>query len=753
MLIRLFTRHIPNGLRGIQVKKSKIILAIIVVIVISAFFLFDFHQYFTFDYFQRQKNILDELVLQEPVISGLVFFSLYVLIAALSLPGAAIMTLAAGALFGLLWGTFLASFASTIGASLAFLISRFLFRDYVQRRFHRQMQIVNEEIDREGAYYLFTLRLILVFPFFVVNLVMGLTKIQVWTFFWVSQLGMLAGSIIYVNAGTQLAKLDSLQGILSPPLLLSFILLGLFPLLAKRVIEEIKHHKVLRRYNKPLRFDRNLVVIGAGSAGLVAAYIAATVKAKVTLIEKHKMGGDCLNTGCVPSKALIRSAKFAADVKRAKNLGFARVDMDFNFADVMDRVHKIIKRIEPHDSVERYTKLGVECVQGEASITSPYTVEVNGKTITTRAIVVATGARPFVPPIAGLDQVKYLTSDSVWSLNELPQRLVVLGGGPIGCEMAQAFSRLGSAVMLVEMGDRIMPREDEDVSVHLVARFKNEGIRVRTGHTAKVIKIEDGEKWLVCDNYGKNEKIAFDEILIAIGRKANTAGLGLDELGIRLRQNGTIETNEYLQTSIPTIFASGDVTGPYQFTHTAAHQSWYSSVNALFGFVKKFKVDYSVIPWTTFVDPEIARVGLNVQEAKEKGVEHEVTVFGFPELDRAITDEADHGFIKVLTVPGKDRILGVTIFGEHAGELISEFVLAMKQGIGLNKILGTIHAYPTMTEVNKYVAGKWRRNHAPERILQWAARIHDLRRGKPEVTFESNNSTRKKLLEALTSDE
>ena len=734
-------------------KKTKVTLAAIILAVVSAFFVFDLHQYLTFDYLLQQKAVLDVWVSQEPGFTSFLFFSGYILIAALSLPGAAILTLAAGAIFGLLWGVVLVSFASTIGATLAFLISRFLFHDYIQKRFHRQMQSVNEGVRREGAFYLFTLRLIPVFPFFVINLVMGLTKIRTTTFFWVSQLGMLAGTIVYVNAGTQLARLDSIQGILSPPLVLSFVLLGLFPLLAKRIIEDVKRHKAMRKYNKPAHFDRNLVVIGGGSAGLVAAYIAAAVKAKVTLIEKHKMGGDCLNTGCVPSKALIRSAKFAADVKRAKSFGFPRADYDLDFSGIMERVQKIIKRIEPHDSVERYTRLGVECIQGEARITSPYSVEVNGKTITTRAIIIATGARPFVPPIEGLEQIDYLTSDSIWNLKERPNRLLVLGGGPIGCEMAQAFSRLGSAVTLVEMGARIMPREDEDVAVNITAQFKNEGISVRTGHTAKAIKIQGDEKWLICDHYGKNEKIAFDEILIAIGRKANTAGLGLEELGIRLRQNGTVETNEYLQTLIPTIYASGDVTGPYQFTHTAAHQSWYAAVNALFGFVKKFRVDYSVIPWTTFVAPEVARVGLNVQEANEKGIEYEVTMFGFPELDRAITDEADHGFIKVLTVPGKDRILGVTIVGEHAGELISEFVLAMKQGIGLNKILGTIHVYPTMAEVNKYVAGKWRREHAPEHILQWAARLHNFLRGRPKATVKPGVTKKEKQQEVQMSDE
>ncbi|GJM04776.1 MAG: pyridine nucleotide-disulfide oxidoreductase [marine bacterium B5-7] len=639
------------------------------------------------------------------------------------------MTLASGAMFGLAWGTILVSFASTIGATLAFLMSRFLFQDTIQKRFYKQMQTINEGIEREGAFYLFTLRLIPVFPFFIINLVMGITSLPTRTFFWVSQLGMLAGTIVYVNAGTQLAQLDSLKGILSPSILFSFVLLGLFPLIAKKIINTLKQYQVLKQYKKPASFDRNLIVIGAGSAGLVASYIATTVKSKVTLIEKHKMGGDCLNTGCVPSKALIRSARLMSDVAHAKNLGFSLAEIDFKFSDIMERVKRVIKQIEPHDSIERYTQLGVECIQGEAKITSPYTVEVDGKTITTRSILIATGARPFVPPIQGLDQVDYLTSDTIWNIRELPRRLIVLGGGPIGCEMAQAFARFGSEVTQVESFSRIVPREDEDVSLFLSSQFKSEGINVCTNHMAKAVKDDGNEKWLVCDNNGEEVCLPFDEILIAIGRKANTTGFGLEDMGIRLRQNGTIETDQYLQTSIPTIYASGDVTGPYQFTHTAAHQSWFASVNALFGFIKKFKVDYSVIPWTTFTEPEIARVGLNEEEAKEKNIEYEITRYELSELDRAITEEAAHGFIKVLTVPGKDHILGVTIVGEHAGELIAEYVLAMKHGLGLNKILGTIHVYPTMAEANKYAAGVWKQNNKPMGLLKFSKILHKWRRG------------------------
>jgi len=447
------------------------------------------------------------------------------------------------------------------------------------------------------------------------------------------------------------------------------------------------------------------------------------------LIEKNKMGGDCLNTGCVPSKALIRSAKMLAYANRSDEFGFQSTTIDYDFAKVMERVQGVIKKVEPHDSVERYTDLGVEVIQGEARITSPFTVEVDGCILTTRNIIVATGARPFVPPIPGLDQIEYLTSDNVWDMRKLPSRLVVLGGGPIGCELAQTFSRLGSQVSQVEMMPRLMLREDEDISEMIHKKFEKEGIRILTHHKAKEVRVDHGRKILVCENESGEVEIAFDEILVAVGRAANAKGFGLKELGVTLRPNGTIETNGLLQTNFPNIYCSGDVAGPYQFTHTAAHQSWYASVNALFGQFKRFSVDYTVIPWATFTDPEVARVGINIQEAEEKKLPYEITDYGLDDLDRAIADSEDHGLVRVLTKPGSDKILGVTIVGSHAGDLIAEYVLAMKNHLGLNKILGTIHIYPTLAEANKYVAGKWKKAHAPEKLLNWVGRYHAWRRG------------------------
>jgi len=723
---------------------SRAQLAVVVAIAaaVVAFFALDLDRYLTLEFFRSQQAAIDAWFDSHPFRTAGAYFVAYVVVTGLSLPGAAIMTLVAGAIFGLLWGTVIVSFASSIGATLAFLVSRFVLRETVQRRFGRSLRAVNEGVEREGAFYLFTLRLVPAFPFFVINLVMGLTPIRTATFYVVSQVGMLAGTVVYVNAGTQLARIDSLSGILSPALIASFTLLGLFPLIAKKVVDVMKARKVYRGFERPNRFERNLVVIGAGSAGLVSAYIAAVLRASVTLVEQLRMGGDCLNTGCVPSKALIRSAKFLHHARRARELGMRSANVDFDFAEVMERVQRVVRTIEPHDSVERYAGLGVECVSGQARITSPWTVEVDGRTISTRSIVIAAGAEPFVPPITGIEHTGYLTSETLWDLRELPRRMLVLGGGPIGSELAQCFARFGSEVTQVEMLPRLLPREDADVSEMVRRRFEQEGIRVLTGHKASEFVRERDSRALVCERLGDGEvvRVGFDRVLVAVGRAARTRGYGLEELGIALRGNGTIEVDERMRTIYPNILACGDVAGPYQFTHTAAHQAWYAAVNALFGGVKSFRADYSVIPWATFTDPEVARVGLNEQEAKEQEVDYEVTTYGLEELDRAITDEEAEGMVKVLTVPGKDRILGATIVGEHAGDVIAEYVAAMKHGLGLNKILGTIHIYPTLAEANKYAAGEWKRAHVPERLLSLVQRYHAWRRRDAAGTAETRSA-------------
>ncbi|MFQ5635002.1 MAG: FAD-dependent oxidoreductase, partial [Gammaproteobacteria bacterium] len=656
------------------------------------------------------------------------YFAVYVFVTALSIPGAAVMTLLGGALFGVVAGTVVVSFASTLGATLAFVFSRFLFRTAVERRFSSTAARINDGIRRDGAYYLFTLRLVPLFPFFAINLAMALTRLSTVTFAWVSQLGMLPGTIVYVNAGTQLSRIEDPGDILSPAILGSFALLGLFPLIAKKVTEAMTMRRRTKKFSRPRTFDANLVVIGAGAAGLVTAYVAAAAKARVFLIERHRMGGDCLNTGCVPSKALIRSARVAADFSRAREFGLSADNVSVDFGRVMQRVRDVIGAVEPHDSVERYTSLGVDCIEGEARIESPYSVRVNDRVITTRSICIATGGEPVLPPIPGLDSVDPLTSDTVWQLEHQPRRLLVLGGGPIGCELAQAFRRLGSEVTLIDLAPRLLSREDPEASDALARHFEADGIRLLLEYGAVKFQRRGGEAVLTCaplaDASGAVVEVPFDRVLVATGRRAVTDGLGLEELGIERSPDGTIAVNRYLQTTCPNIFACGDVAGPYQLTHAAGHQGWYCAMNALFGKLWKFRVDYSVIPWAVFTDPEVARVGITEDEARERDIDVEITRYGIDDLDRAIADGDANGFVKVVTPTGSDQILGVTIVGPHAGDLIAEFVNAMRNGLGLRKILGTIHIYPTLAEANKYAAGEWQKSHLSGRMLKVAEKFN-----------------------------
>lgn len=716
--------------------KSKILVALVLASLFGAYLFFDLGRYFSLAALQAGLGDLRAWQQQGPWLAALIFFLIYVSVTGLSVPGAAVMTLAAGALFGLGFGTLLVSFASTLGATLAMLASRYLLRDAITKKFGARLSAIDAGLARDGAFYLFTLRLVPVFPFFVINLLMGLTRIPARRFFWVSQLGMLPGTVVYVNAGTQLAQLKSLSDVASPTLWLSLALLGILPWIGKALVGWLQTRRRYSAWQRPKRFDRNLIVIGAGAAGLVTSYIGAAVKAKVSLIEAHKMGGDCLNYGCVPSKALIKSAKVAHQIRHAEHYGLSANTPSFSLATVMQRVLEIIRAVEPHDSIERYTGLGVDVIQGYAKLVDPWTVEIalgggGSQRLSARSIVIAAGAAPFVPALPGLAEVGYLTSDTLWeslaARTEMPKRMVVLGGGPIGCELAHAFARLGVAITQIEQGERLLKREDEDVSQFAHAALSRDGVRVLTSHKALRCEKVGAEKVIIVEHAGVEERIVFDDLICAVGRVARLDGYGLEALGIET--NKTVLTNEYLETLYPNIFAAGDVAGPYQFTHAAAHQAWYASVNALFGRFKKFKVDYSVLPWTTFIDPEIARVGLNEQEAKEKGVAVEITRYGLDDLDRAIADGAAHGFVKVLTEPGRDRILGVTIVGEHAGDLLAEFVLAMKHGLGLNKILSTIHTYPTWAEANKYAAGEWKRAHAPQRVLAWLERYHRWQRG------------------------
>jgi pyruvate/2-oxoglutarate dehydrogenase complex dihydrolipoamide dehydrogenase (E3) component/uncharacterized membrane protein YdjX (TVP38/TMEM64 family) len=709
-------------------RAGRIALILLIPALFAGLYLSGFTDFLTLEALKAQQSSLANRVEASPVAAGAVYYLVYAGITALSVPGAAILTLAGGAIFGLWFGLILVSLASVTGAVLAFLGSRYLLRGWVERRFGKRIEAINRGIEKDGAFYLLSLRLNPVVPFFLLNLAMGLTRMNVLKFAAVSQIGMLPATFVYVNAGTQLARIERTSDILSPTLIGSLLLLSLFPLIAKRLVEWLKRRRAYKGFKRPRRFDRNLVVIGAGAGGLVTAYIAATVRSKVTLIEAHKMGGDCLNTGCVPSKALIRSARLAHEIRTAGHYGLEPMEPRLSFAAVMERVHAVIRDIEPNDSVERYTKLGVDVRQGYGRLLDPWTVEIDGEErITARSIVIAAGAEPFVPDLPGLAQSGYLTSDTMWDAlrgrERAPERVAILGGGPIGTEMAQAFARLGSRVTQVESGPRILSNEDEEVSVLIQTVLRAEGVDIRTGSEA--LRVEG--KTLVLRSGDAEQSLSFDELIVAVGRKARLSGYGLEELGIETDK--TLVTNEHLETVLPNILAVGDVAGPYQFTHFAAHQAWYAAVNALFGGIRKFRTDYSVLPWATYTDPEVAHVGHNEQSAKAAGLDYEIVRYDLAHLDRAVTEGARAGFVKVFVAPGKDRILGATIVAANAGEMLAEIVLAMKHKIGLSKILGTIHAYPTMAEANKYAAGEWKRAHKPQRILRLAERYHRWRRG------------------------
>lgn len=720
--------------------KRRLLLVLVIGLVVTAFFLSGAHEVMTLDNLKAEQARFQAWLASDPVTVIGAFFAIYVIMAALSLPGATLLTVLGGALFGLGWGLLIISFASTLGATLAALIGRTLLRTPLERRFAVQLERINAGMRREGAFYLFTLRLIPIFPFFVINLVMGLTRMRLWTFYWVSQLGMLPGTAVFVNAGRELGDLESLSGILSPGLIASFALIGLFPWVARAVVAIAKRRRLAVRFARPAHFDHDIVVIGGGSAGLVASYIAAAVKAKVALVERDRLGGDCLNTGCVPSKALIRAARAVQEIREAPRYGVHAAAPQVDFCEVMGHVKRAVREVKPHDSRERYESLGVEVVAGRAYLEDPWRVRVEGangeRVLTARHVIIASGARPRVPNLPGLDEIDVLTSDNLWQLESLPGRLVVLGGGPIGCELGQSFARLGSNVSLVEMGEQLLPREDAEVADVLQHRLEHEDVAVWLGTRAVRVETgtaEQGANALVVqrrDASGEEveERLPFDRLLVAIGRQANVAGMGLEELGVETRADGTLAVDETLQSVLPNVWACGDVTGPYQLTHAGAHQAWHATVNALFGEFKRFRVSYRALPAVTFTEPEVARVGLSEREAEARDIAYEITRYELAELDRAIAEGLTEGFVKVLTVPGKDRILGAAVVGHGAGELLAEFTLAMTHGIGLNKLLGTVHPYPTRSEAAKASAGVWKNAHKPERLLDVLARYFAWRR-------------------------
>ena len=704
----------------------KLAIACLILVTGFVFFRFELYQYVTLEELKSHQVTLSEFYKNNPVVSMTAYMAIYIVVTAISFPGAAVMTLAGGAIFGLIPGIIAASFASTIGGTLAFLATRFLFRDYVQHRFANKLKIINKEIEKDGALYLLSLRLLPVLPYFLLNLLMALTPIKTGIFYIITQAGMLPTTIVYIVAGTQLATIETADDIVSFNVLASFGLLAVFPWITKGFITILRRRKITRKFRKPERFEYNLVIIGGGAAGLAASHVGAAYGAKVALIEKEKMGGNCLNTLCVPSKSLIKSAKVAHYAKNAAKFGFKETDIDFDFAGVMERVHSIIRQLAPNNSAEHCTELGVDCYHGRAMVSSPWEVKVDTKVLTTKALVIATGSTPIIPDIPGSDRIRILTSDTIWHHKRLPEKLVILGGGPTGCELAQVFGRIGSRMTLVERGERILPDEDTDISELVRVRLETEGIRILTECRTDSIIIEDGKKYLTCTRKQERIHIEFTEILAAIGRRAQAFGFGLEDIGVTFHEDGTVETDQYLGTRVFNVFGAGNVTNPCQSKQVSTYQAAVAATNAMFVGFKRTMADYRVIPWTIFTDPEVARVGLNEKEARKKGIEYEITIFDMADLDRAHTESETSGVIKILTHPGKDMIIGVTIVSTHAGEMIAEFVLAMKHGLGLKKIFKTVHAYPTFAEAAGLAAGKWKKAHTPPGIFRFLSRIMTL---------------------------
>ncbi|WP_304616583.1 FAD-dependent oxidoreductase [Paracoccus sp. (in: a-proteobacteria)] len=676
---------------------------------------------------------------ERPVTILALYFLAYVAVAALSLPVAVWLTLGAGALFGLAAGIVLVSLAATLGAVLAFLTARHLLRDRVRARLGARLgeraDAIEAGLQRDGAFYLFSLRILPALPFFAVNLLMGLTPIRVWTYAWVSLLGMLPATAIYVNAGTQLAQIERPSDVLSPGIIGSFVALALFPWIARWGLGLWRRRQLGRSADRPRSFDRNVIVIGAGSAGLVAANVAASAGARVTLVEAHRMGGDCLNTGCVPSKALIASAKAAHAARNAARMGIAAGPVTVDFPAVMARIRAAIAAIAPHDSAERYRGLGVEVIQGRARLADPWTVDIalpDGLTrrLTARAIILATGAAPVMPDLPGLAEAGALTSETLWDRlaqrGSLPARLVVLGGGPIGLELAQAMARLGSAVTVVEAAPRLLPQEGERTASLIAGALAADGVTVLTGTRALAAGTEGAARWLEIEAGGTTRRLPCDEILVAVGRKPRIEGLGLDGLGVPI--SGSIETNEHLQTTWPHILAAGDVAGPWQFTHAAGHQGAQAALNALFGDLWRQKGKLAAMPRVTFTDPQIARMGLGPHEAAKRGLAHDVTRYPLASLDRAVAEGATEGLVEVVTAKGRDRVLGVTIVAPEAGEMLAPFALAMQNGLGLSRMLSTVLPYPTWSEANRNLAGQWRRARLNPRLMAMLARYHEWRR-------------------------
>ncbi|MGV6825383.1 MAG: FAD-dependent oxidoreductase [bacterium] len=707
--------------------KSKILLLGLLVVIVGVAWVAP-GDLLTLEQLKAWREQLQGYYADQPELTMLSFVAVYVVVTALSIPGAAVLTMAGGAIFGLGMGLVLNSISATIGATLAFLISRYLLRDWVTQKFPGQLGSINRGIEREGGFYLFALRLVPIFPFFLINLLFGLTTMKTLTYMLVSWAGMLAGAAVYTNAGLQLAQIDSAGDILSADLVGAFILLGLLPLLSRHLVQFLRARRVYKGWRKPEGYDYNLVVIGGGAAGLVAAYAGASMRAKVALIEQDRMGGDCLNTGCVPSKALLHLAGLRAKSARAAELGLATGVSSPRLESMMDHVVEAIESIAPHDSRERYESLGVEVISGSATIVSPWEVSVGDRQLTTRAMVVATGASPWIPPIKGIEDIAYLTTETVWSLSQLPEHLTIIGGGAVGCELAQAFRRLGARVTIIEMASGLMGQADSDVAEAVFETLVADGVEVMTSCVPVSIRSGDAPV-LFCNQMGKELALPVDQLLVAVGRRPLLDGLEGEGMELGRDESGSLRSDEYLATAYPNIFAAGDVTSGAQLTHAAGSQGWTAAVNALTQGLWRSRADASVMPQVLYTEPEVATVGATSRQLDAEGVSYEVTKYDLADLDRAITDRSGNGFVKILTAKGNDRILGAAIVAPRAGEMIMEYVLAMKHGLGLRKLLATIRPYPSYADAGKLAAGLWQKEHLPIALLEWLQRFNRFRRG------------------------
>ncbi len=714
------------------------------------------------DWFLAARGWIDGLGIWGPAAVA----AAYAVLTVAMIPGSA-LTIGSGLIFGFWKGFAVVTVGANLGALGAFLLARTLFRERAEAlaRGQKTFRAVDSAIAREGFRIVLLLRLSPVFPFTVLNVLLGVTGISAASYVLANLIGMLPGTLMFVYLGTlgeaaagtqslgqtvlrivglaatvvvtvvitriarRALKAASLDGGANPGVAPEAAPVGAG---AKTIPGDAYDQALLASVKptahvNPIPQDRyNLVVIGAGTAGLVTAAGGAGLGAKVALIEKHMFGGDCLNVGCVPSKGIIRAGRAAAAVREAGAFGIRLAgEPRIDFAATMERMRRLRAGIAPHDSVKRFSELGIDVYLGEGRFTGPDEIEVGGNKLRFQAAVIATGARATFPRIPGIEEVEPLTNENVFTLTELPRSLILLGAGAIGCEMAQTFRRLGSEVTIVIRGNRIMTREDPDAALIVQRKFEQEGIRVLTGSAIKRAEKRGGKKVIVIERDGSEESVEADQILIGMGRAPNVEGLGLSAAGIAYGTEGvTVDAN--MRTTNPRVFAAGDICSRLKFTHAADAQARIVLRNALF-FGRARATDL-VIPWCTYTDPEIAHVGCYEKEARDRGLA--VTTFTVPleDVDRAILDGETEGFGRIHLKSGTDRILGATVVASHAGDMIGELTMAIQNGLGAGKLASVIHPYPTQGEVVRKLGDAYMRTKLTPGVKRIMARILRWRR-------------------------